>query len=268
MCVVLLTGCSGSAVVATIDAEVANTQVFHRDQLLGTTPLLVTEKMCERHGFLILQDYIEIDGWGEWIEFAAADGGGSKKLSFLVPESVRDRYLTVETPWGIRTKQSGSRSNYNGLPVNLTTEPMPLVDADGIRLELHDLGEYKTGEKIELRLTLAGTGGKAVVGFCPELMALWGDHNAVSCDRSCAKMELGERFRTITPGDTHEITMPIKAPANSGEYSLFVVYSLFMDETGDSLAIGSVYSESQLLRTREGAAENNGLDAEASKASF
>ncbi|MCG8651980.1 MAG: hypothetical protein MI861_19220, partial [Pirellulales bacterium] len=216
----------------------------------------------------IPEDYIETDGWGEWIEFAAADGSGRKKLTFLVPESVRGQYLTIETPWGVRTKRSGYRGNSHGPSVNFTTGLMPLVDKDGIRLELHDLGEYRTGDKVELKLTLSGTGDKPVVGFRPELMALWGDQDVVWCARSCSKMALDERFTTIAPGDTHEIMMPINAPDKPGDYSLFVVYHLFTDQAGDSLEIGAVYSESQLLRIHKGVAENNGLDAEASKAFF
>ncbi|GAA5504617.1 hypothetical protein Rcae01_00056 [Novipirellula caenicola] len=258
LCVVIFSGCSGSTVVATIDAEVADTQVFHRGQLLGTTPLLVTEEMCRQHGFAIPEDYIETDGWGEWIEFDSADGSGTKKLTFLVSESVREQYLTLETPWGIRTKRSGSRGNYNGTSINLTTGFMPLVDKDGIRLELHDLGKYAAGDKVELRLTLIGTGDKPVAGFRPELMALWGDQDAVWCARSCSKMELDERFSTIEPGERHEITMLIDAPDKPAAYSLFVVYHLFSDEDGDSLKINAVYSESQLLSV----AENNELDRE------
>lgn len=268
-CVVFFAGCNGTdGVVATIDAEVANTRVFYRDQLLGTTPLPITTEMCERHGFAIPEDYIETDGWGEWIELDASDGSGTKKLTFLVPGSVREQYLTLETPWGIRTKRSGSRSNYGGPPVNLTTGLMPLVDKDGIRLELHDLGKCVPGDKIDLRLTLTGMGDEPVVGFRPELMVFWGDQDAVWCNRSCSKMALGEEFATISPGDVHQITMPLNAPAEAGDYSVFVVYHLFKDEADDHLEIGAVYSESQLLRTHAQEAESNGLDVESSKASF
>ncbi|MEM6470555.1 MAG: hypothetical protein AAF802_13445 [Planctomycetota bacterium] len=195
-------------------------------------------------------DYIETDGWGEWIEFDASDGLGSKKITFLVPESFRDRYLTVETPWGIRTKRSGSCGNYEGQPVRLTTGLMPLVEEDGIRLELHEVEKRQTGDRIELRLTLSGTGDKPVVGFRPELMALWGDQEAVWCDRSCSKMALDEQFTTIAPGEHVTITMPIKAPKKAGDYSVFVVFHLFEDDTGNSLKIGAVYSESQLFSIR------------------
>ena len=235
--------------VATIDSTVPGSEVYYRGTLLGTTPLRVTRTICNQHGFAIPSESLIVDGWGEGIAFGTEDEYEAK-IMFLVPEPQRNKYLSIETPWGIRTKRSGSYGNYNGPPVELKTDFMTLVDADGIRLGLHAIPTVKPSEQISLRLTLSGTGTKDISGFRPELMAFWGSYDTPWRNRACEEMSLEETFSKISPGDSFELTMPIRAPNVASDYSLFVVFHLFEEESGDKLEIGAVYSESRQLRVR------------------
>ena len=213
LCLLAFSGCGrgNSGVVATIDSTIPGSEVYYRATLLGTTPLRVTRDMCNEHGFEIPTDRLIVDGWGEGIAFGAEDEDETK-IMFLVPEPQRDKYLSIETPWGMRTKRSGSYGNYNGPPVELKTDFMTLVDADGIRLELHAVSTARPSTDIELRLTLYGTGTKVISGFRPELMAFWGNYDTPWRNRSCGKMVLEEKFCRISPGDSFETTMTIRTP--------------------------------------------------------
>lgn len=89
-----------------------------------------------------------------------------------------------------------------------------------------------------------------VSGYRPELMAFWGNDDTPWRNRTCKEMKLDETFRVISPGDSFQITMPLRAPDVASDYSLFVVFHSFKAETGESLEIGAVYSESRHLRVR------------------
>lgn len=233
-------------VVATIDSSVPGTEVYYRASLLGETPLEVTRTMCKEHGFKIPDDLLIFDGWGEGICFGTEDEDESK-IMFLVPQRERDRYLTIDTPWGERTKQ---RSVAYHNESELKTDFLPLVDDDGIRLELKPIETARPSTELTMSLTLSGTGEQEVTGCRPELMALWGSFDTPWRHRSCSRMSLDERFSSIAPGDTLDVTMPIKAPDVASDYSVFVVFYLFKDETGHRLKISAVNSESRHLRVR------------------
>ncbi|MEZ6138678.1 MAG: hypothetical protein R3C53_27655 [Pirellulaceae bacterium] len=205
--------------------------------------------MCNKHSFAIPTDTLIVDGWGEGLAFGTEDEDESR-IMFLVPEPQRDKYLTIDTPWGIRTKRSGSYGNYNGPPVALKTDFMTLVDTDGIRLELHPISTVKPSKEIELQLTISGTGNRDIIGYRPELKALWGSYDTPWRNRSSSEMALDEKLCTISPKDEFDILMPIRTPEVAGDYSLFVVFHLFKEESGDNLEIGAVYSESRQLRVR------------------
>lgn len=246
-----LCGCGNgsSDVVATIDSTIPGTEVYHRATLLGTTPLRVTRAMCTENGFAIPKDELVVDGWGEGLAFGQEDEDESR-IMFLVPKAKQDNYLTIETPWGMRTKRSGSSGNHNGAPVVLKTDFMQQVDADGIRLELHPIPTAKPSEEIELRVTLSGTGTKEIEGHRPELMALWGSFDTPWRHRSSTSMQLEESAASILPGETVEISVPMRVPNVASDYSVFVVFHLFKEDKGDDLKIGAVYSESRYLRVR------------------
>ena len=88
-----------------IDADVLGTEVYLRGEMLGTVPVRLAKA---RLGDLCSKPKAKLDhdGWAEGLFYGIEDQEEAK-IMFKAPDALADHYLSIETPWGRRTKIGG-----------------------------------------------------------------------------------------------------------------------------------------------------------------
>ena len=125
--------------------------VFFRDRDLGSVPVLLSKKECADLGLPTAPTAgIDHDGWGEGIVFFDRAQNVDTRLMLKVPDRAASRYLTIETPWGPRTKNAGGwdlpngfRSRFMtrgqdglGMTTTLDFDPSPRPGADKVTVTI------------------------------------------------------------------------------------------------------------------------------------
>jgi len=234
-----------------VDCEIPKTEIFYEDHKLGETPCIVSLKDMERFA----DASFEIDDRDDWFEegFILEKRGIPKKfrIDLLVPQQHRSKYLTYETPWGIRTKYLGdfkeSTKTYNTRLFSISRE-------DGLRLSIEMPDKITWKQKtFPLKIKLSNVGNTVVRGFRAECVIRHRNIHGYNKKFSLKKFELDEKWNEIKPGETLETEFELNAPERLNSYRYFAIYNLFQDENKSSNILmfqGSLYSESELLKVR------------------
>lgn len=233
-----------------IDADVPGTEVFLRDKLLGTTPLILSRSRCAALGLPTTPDsFVDHDGWGEGILMCDPKTEAQTRLMLKVPPTETAKYLHYETPWGTRTKQRGGLIFPNGahsafqpgtqngktLDVSLTFNSSPAA-AD---------------QTLSVTVRVINPTPAPVTGFRPSLMFLWGTLDVNWQSRFTREFPLPPEWSTIPAGKSLETVVEIPLPTAPGDYSLFGTFHHFVARSGNTLAgNGSRYSDSKLFHIR------------------
>jgi hypothetical protein len=208
LCVLMITGCSGhdldhtwdsweaSARAGIIDADVPGTEVFIRGQSLGTVPVRLT-KACLNE--LCSNPAAEMghDGWGEGL-FYGIPSQEETKIMLKAPDAVADRYLSIETPWGRRSKIGMAEGHGKlGLRVNLFTA----VNKEGLRLAISVPDKTcSRAAPVKIELSCTNKGPAEIAGYRPEIEVLWGAFDTPWGRRGLKTVSLPKEWSKIAPG--------------------------------------------------------------------
>lgn len=232
-----------------IDSDVAGTEVFHRGLLLGSVPLKLSVSDLTRGGILpstrpANESPLTADGWAEGL-FIGDEDEFEQKLMLRVPDAVANNYLSIETPWGRRTKLRQHTVYSNGYRSEMwKTE-------SGIRVTIDPLEVAKRGQQIPVRIKFENLSAKTYTGVNPQVRVHWGAFDTPWRRRTSQRQPLPSVMTALPPKATHSEVVTIEAPNVSGDYSLFVTWFLMRDETSDyGVDVGGSYSDSVLLRVR------------------
>jgi hypothetical protein len=239
-----------------IDSDVPGTKVYLRGQLLGVVPVQLSHVRLAELSLKCLPPEasstgVEFDGWGEGVFFGDEDQDETK-LMFQVPDAQSESYLNIQTPWGRRTKVGGGSS---GRDPNQKLSPLKAnmfpVGRDGLRLQLSMPGTVPLYAKsVNIDVSLTNVNPSEVTGYRPEIMLLWGTFDTPWRCRSNQTFPLPPAWSKIAAGQTLKTSIEVTPPSVAEDYSFFAVFNLFAKEQGNNLKMGSVYSESHLLRVR------------------
>lgn len=236
----------------TLDANVPGTKVFLADRQLGTVPVTLSAKTLASLGILNPRKdsrlLFNTDGFKETVYVTGSDNE-LKYFTFQVPERVRAGYVPMETPWGIRTKHSGG-SFQPGIFVRVKCDP--LVRNDGLSLTLDALQKVSNGKSPwKVQITLVNHGAQAVSGTRPSIKICQSIVTPRWSTPGRREVALPGEWATISLGQPMKTELSIDPPDVEGDYGIFVIFSLFKDETSNYLAgEGWCYSNTKLFQVK------------------
>lgn len=175
------------------------------------------------------------------------------KLMLQVPEAHAGRFLSIETPWGRRTKmgpwQGGGVFRGETSPMLAFFQKAETVNGLRVRVGLPERVERGT-KAVAITVTCENAGPTAMAGRRPGCWLLWGGFDT-PWRRVCRKdVPLPKEWERVEPGQTVRATLDLDAPAVAGDYSVFVVFSYSEPSEGAKRAPAGSYSNSALLRVR------------------
>ncbi len=249
-----LTACNKKNSGITIDSEVPGTEVYLYGQKLGTVPLNLSSDQLQKLGLpdpsIDTNAVLDSDGWGEGLIIRRIREQDNVRLLLHAPHEARADYLSIETPWGTRSKGGGGSIP---APNTFRSHLMPVTNAEGLALsiEIPPFVSRNQTNAWTVTATLTNSGSVTITGYRPQLRVLYGTFQTHWQRRIHKTVSLPSEWASITPGAMLEYKVQLDNPILSEDYSVFVVYSLHTDPNSASLVgSGSVYSESQLLRVR------------------
>jgi hypothetical protein len=237
----------------TLDADVPGTEVYLAEKKLGTVPVTLSAKELARLGVpnprLDTNVILNSDGFGETV-FIGGIAKDSERFMFLVPKSVRSDYVSVETPWGIRTRHSGgSFDPRKSFRVNCAK----VIRRDGLSLQLEALNPISSnGAPWKLRVNLLNHSPQAIKGFRPSIKICHSQVGPRWAHRGPSEVALPDEWASIDPGKSHQTEISVDPPDAQGEYGIYLIFSLFKDTTSAYLAGGGwCYSNTRLLSVKD-----------------
>jgi hypothetical protein len=228
-----------------IDAEIPGTEVYIHDKLLGKTPLILSKADCAAVGLPTSPaTRVGFDGWAEGLPFEDPTTNSYPRLMYKVPSSHASLFMTCETPWGLRTKLNGAMGLSNGS----STYFMPR-GANGVIVSINFNSQPDPSQKVlKLNMSVINQGNSAYSSSQPSLQMLWGTFDVQWDHRSGKKFPLPADWKSLAPGQTLQTTVEIPLPDAPGDYSVFAILNFFQNEGNGPVGLGSVYSDSKLLR--------------------
>lgn len=235
-----------------IDSSEKGTEVYFDALKLGKTPLHITSRRLAELGLpdpsLNTNSLVTTDGWGSGVLLVDRETRQEYRLMLLVRPSKRAHYISIESPWGLRTV-SGAYSTRDPLAPKILHMKTP--DAAGMTLSIVVPGAISTDEGTNwtMTATLRNTSATVIQGFRPELRVMVGRYVNPVEPRHAENYPLPPEWTSIEPGGERQFTHSFPTPQQPGDYSVLAVFNLFADETTSHLAYqGSVYSGTRLLR--------------------
>jgi hypothetical protein len=240
--------------VAVVDAVVPGTQVFWRDRLLGTCPVQLGVADVEAMGLspqrLRSKEAVSYDGYCQFL--VVADEFEQKAhLMYRVPDDLRDRYLTIETPWGWRSKHACGQVGDDGVRAD-----MALAIRSRCRMALRVTCEPASclpGETVAVSFEATNHGDFLIVGENPRLSILC--HPIVVGTRGLPlnRVELPATWSRFKAGEVRHHVVTLVAPTEPGHYSVFGIFALNETEESEAIVNAAVYSDSRMLTVTAGA---------------
>lgn len=235
-----------------IDSSEKGTEVFYDALKLGKTPLRLTSRRLADLGLpdpsRNTNSVVTTDDWGSGVLLVDRTTLQKYRLMLLVRPSMRDHYISIESPWGPRTV-SGAYSSRDPLAPKILHMKTP--DAAGLTLSLEVPKAVSPAQATNWKLTatLRNTSAAVIQGFRPALRVMVGRYVNPVESRHAENYPLPPEWTTIEPGGERQFTLSFPTPQQPGEYSVLAVFNLFADETTSHLAYqGSVYAGTRLLR--------------------
>lgn len=219
-----------SPVVATIDADVPGTKIFCQGQLLGETPYALTWEKLEELGFLDEEeldpaDPLRFDGWGESLFLGPTE---EFKISLQAPEGAADRYLTVETPAGRRTRiESMTGPQRDGQPPTVVAHFKKAITPEGFRFRINLPDRVDpAAQTFTVELTGENMGHADIVGTHPEFAITCGDVDATWNQRvEQPAQPLPATWQRIRPGQTVTAKCVLNTPDLMGHYTISATFA-------------------------------------------
>jgi len=235
----------------TLDADVPDTEVYLAEKKLGTVPVTLSAKelalLCVTNPRNTTNVVFDADGQGETV-LIGKGSGDFKYFMFLVPERVRSDYVPAETPWGIRTRNSGCTYEPRK---SLRVICVKLISRDGLSLQL-DVREQASSNSVpwKLRVTLSNHGQQVVKGFRPSIHVFRSVFSKGWNQQQPVDISLPKKWESVEAGQNLETEIPIDPPRDKLDHGVYVTFKLFKDETSNFLAgDGSCYSNTKLLKS-------------------
>jgi len=237
----------------TLDADVPGTEVYLAEQKLGTVPVTLSATRLASLGVpnprTDTNAILNSDGFGETVNVIGVTGTESKCFMFLVPANVRSNYISVETPWGGRTRHTGgSIEPGKSFRVNCAK----VIGRDGLSLHLNTLNPISSNaEPWKLRVSLTNHGPQSIKGFRPSLKICHSQLGKRWAHRGPREVNLPAEWASLDPGKAFHTDISIDPPEAQGDCGAYLIFSLFKDETSNHLAgQGWCYSNTILLSVR------------------
>jgi hypothetical protein len=235
----------------TLDADVPGTEVYLRAERLGTVPVTVSAKELARLGIpnprTDTNTLLNSDGFGESV-FVGGTGKDVDRFTYLVPQRVRTNYVSMETPWGIRTRHAGGSFNpQKSFRVNCAK----VVGHDGLSLRLDPVDPVSTNRgPWKYRVTLSNHGAQAIRGYKPSIRicrSFFSPRSAIGP----GEVALPNEWASIDPGKSLHTEVSVGPTDARGDYGLYAIFSLFKYPTNNLLAgDGWCYSNTRLLSVK------------------
>jgi len=135
-----------------------------------------------------------------------------------------------------------------GLPNGSSAYFMPR-GGNGVIVSINFNSEPHPGEKVlKVNVSASNQGNFAYNSSRPDLQMLWGTFDVQWDHRSGQRFPLPADWTNLAPGQTRQTTVEIPLPAATGDYSVFAILNFYQNEKNDQGGLGSVYSDSKLLR--------------------
>jgi len=238
-----------------LDADVPGTEVYLAEQKLGTVPVTLSAKKLASLGVpnprMDTNVILDSDSFGETVRVMPRTASGLNYFNFmfLVPKSVRSDYVSLETPWGLRTRHSGGMGDRGeSFRINCAK----VIGRDGLSLHVDTLDPISSnGAPWKVRVSLINHGPQSIKGFRPSMKICHSQVGKRWANRGPREVNLSAEWASIDPGKTFRTDISIDPPEAPIDCGAYLIFSLFKDETSNHLAgNGWCYSNTILLRAR------------------
>lgn len=122
----------------------------------------------------------------------------------------------------------------------------------GFQLDIKELGsKYVPNQEVIIDMTLTGSPSEAHSGRRPSLVIRLGGANLPWQERPVVEPPGDEELKTIAAGEQRKFKFKLSAPDQPGDYSVYAVFDLPVDQLRGSPEDVSVYSDVKTLRVEE-----------------
>jgi hypothetical protein len=238
-----------------LDADVPGTHAFLAEKDLGRVPVTLSARKLARLGIpnprKDTNAVLFTTGNSAWV--CRKGLNPETRFMFQVPPRVRSKYLSMETPWGMRTKFgqcSFGPGGYWGGSCRVQCLKVPRDDGLSLRLEALPKG-VGSFTPLKLKVTLSNHGPRTIKGFRPSIQVWRASFGSPWVSQGAGKINLPKEWASIKPHQSLETEISSTPPDDKADYGFCAIFQLFKDQTSDHLAgDGWCYSNTRLFSVR------------------